>query len=98
MGFFGFFCLSPNPNTLKRAFLHTLQGVQNNTPFLLLHSLQIHTLEGVQNYTPFLEILVCSAWPQITDLIEIKINKRSNKSVQFTNLIIAKVVRYLQYI
>jgi hypothetical protein len=42
---------------LSRAFLHTLQGVQNNTPFRLLHSLHLHTLEGVQNYTPLFSLV-----------------------------------------
>jgi hypothetical protein len=58
--------LANKVHTLSRAFLHTLQGVQNNTPFCLLHSLQI---------TPWKVCKIthlCSAWSQITDLIGIK--------------------------
>jgi hypothetical protein len=68
--FFNKVCILPESlenklHTFSRAFLHILQGVQNNTPFRLLHSLQIHTVQGAQEITQ-----ICSAWSQITDLME----------------------------
>ena len=86
--------LANKVHTLSRAFLHTLQGVQNNTPFCLLHSLQIHTLEGVQNYTPLFSLVSDhrSNWNKKY------IKEATYLSVQFTNLIIAKIIKYLQYI
>ena len=86
--------LANKVHTLSRAFLHTLQGVQNNTPFCLLHSLQIHTLEGVQNYTPLFSLVSNhrSNWNKKY------IKEATYLSVQFTNLIIAKIIKYLQYI
>jgi hypothetical protein len=66
--------------------------MQNYTPFRLLHSLQIHTLEGVQNYTPLFRLVLDhrSNWNKK----EIKV--ATYLSVQFTNLIIAKIIKYLQ--